>query len=89
MERTFDCNRSKREKLWAERRINLLSMGAVFRDEKRVEFVDARREYGEERRVTIGRVRGQLFTVVYTIRGNVTWLITAWPSSRKERARHG
>ena len=89
MERTFVCNPSKRDKLLAERRLNLLSMGAIFRDEKRIEFVDTRRSYGEERRVTIGQVRGELFTLVYTMRGEVTWLITAWPSSRKERARYG
>ena len=82
MPRTFDCDPSKRNKLLAARTLNLLSMGAVFLDERRVEFVDARRDYGEERRVTIGQVRGELFTVVYTMRRHVTWLITAWPSSR-------
>jgi uncharacterized DUF497 family protein len=86
---TFDCDPSKRDKLWAGRRLDLLSMGAVFDDEKRIEFVDARFDYGEERRVTVGQVRGQIFTVVYTMRGAVTWLITAWPSSRKERADYG
>lgn len=89
MQRIFDCDPSKRDKLLAERRLNLLSMGAIFVDEKRIEFVDTRVDYGEERRVTTGQVRGQLFTLVYTMRGNVTWLITAWPSSRKERARYG
>ena len=89
MKRTFDCDRSKEAKLLAERRLSLRSMGAVFHDEKRIESVDTREDYGEERRVTIGKVRGQIFTVVYTMRGEVTWLITAWPSSRKERARYG
>lgn len=89
MRRTFDCDRSKETKLLAERGLSLRSMAAVFRDEKRIEFVDSRVDYGEERRVTIGQVRGGIFTVVYTMRGDVTWLITAWPSSRKERARYG
>ena len=89
MERTFDCDRSKEAKLLAERSLSLRSMAAVFHDEKRIEFVDTRMDYGEERRVTTGQVRGELFTVVYTMRGEVTWLITAWPSSRKERARYG
>jgi uncharacterized DUF497 family protein len=77
MPRTFDCDPSKREKLLAGRRLNLLSMGAVFDDKKRIDFVDERFDYGEERRVTVGQVRGQVFTVVYTMRGAVTWLITA------------
>jgi uncharacterized DUF497 family protein len=89
MQLTFDCDPSKRDKLLTARSLDLLSMGAVFFDERRVEFIDIRRDYGEERRVTIGQVRGELFTVVYTMRGQVTWLITAWPSSRKERARYG
>jgi uncharacterized DUF497 family protein len=50
---------------------------------------DIRFDYGEERRVTIGRIDGSFFTVVYTLRGDVTWLITAWPSNRKERALYG
>ena len=89
MKRTFDCDRSKEARLLADRGLNLLSMGAVFHDEKRIEFVDTRVDYGEERRVTIGQVREEIFTVAYTMRGEVTWLITAWPSSRKERARYG
>jgi len=89
MKRRFDCDRSKEAKLLAGRKLSLRSMAAVFLDEKRIEFVDTRMEYGEERRVTIGQVRGEIFTVVYTMRGEVTWLITAWPSSRKERARYG
>jgi hypothetical protein len=89
MRRTFDCDQSKEARLVAERKLSLRSMGAVFQDEKRIEYVDTRADYGEERRVTIGQVRGEIFTVVYTMRGEVTWLITAWPSSRKERARYG
>ena len=89
MKRTFDCDRSKEAKLLAARKLSLRSMAAVFHDAKRIEFVDTRVDYGEERRVTIGQVRGEMFTVVYTMRGDVTWLITARPSSRKERARYG
>jgi uncharacterized DUF497 family protein len=33
-------------------------------------------------------VDGSVFTIVYTMRGDVTWLITAWPANRKERARY-
>jgi hypothetical protein len=47
MERIFDCDPVKQAKLLAERDLNLLSMGAVFGDEKRIEFVDTRRDYGK------------------------------------------
>jgi len=63
-------------------------MSAVFDDENRLEFLDTRFEYGEVRRITIGRALGAVFTVVYTMRDPVTWLITAWPANRKERDRY-
>ena len=37
--------------------------------------------------VTVGQALDDVFTVVYTMRGPVTWLVTAWPANRKERAR--
>jgi hypothetical protein len=68
------------------RSIDLLDIAAVFLDEGRIDMPDARRDYGEERRLTIGKAIGGMYTLVYTERPPKTWLITAWPSSRKERA---
>jgi len=64
-------------------------MAEVFSDKHRLDYPDSRFDYGEERRITIGMALGRIFTVVYTMRGPVTWLITAWPANRKERARYG
>jgi uncharacterized DUF497 family protein len=89
MEPLFACDPRKRATLLQTRGFDLLGLGEVFADNRRLEFVDRRAEYGEERRVTIGMALGRLFTVVYTVRGPVTWLITTWPSSRKERDRYG
>ncbi|MEA2873082.1 MAG: uncharacterized protein QOH67_3058 [Hyphomicrobiales bacterium] len=89
MERTFAFDSGKRAVLIARRGIDLSVVSAVFDDRQRIDYADTRFDYGEERRVTIGKVDGDFFTVVYTLRGDVTWLITAWPSSRKERARYG
>lgn len=50
-----------------------------------VEWQDIRREYGETRMVAVGEVERDFFTVVYTDRGPVRWVVTSWPSSRKER----
>jgi hypothetical protein len=88
MDRLFACDPAKRAWLLGERAIDLLAMSAVFEDARRRDYPDRRREYGEARRIAIGMVRGRIFTVVYTMRGAVTWLITAWPSSRKERGRY-
>jgi uncharacterized DUF497 family protein len=89
MERAFGCDLGKRAWLLRERGFDLFDVGEVFADARRLDFIDRRFDYGEERHVTIGRVHGRLFTVVYTMRGPVTWLITAWPSNKKERMRYG
>jgi uncharacterized protein len=85
MDRIFACDPAKRASVRRERGVDLLAMGAIFADKRRRDYPDLRFDYGEARRIAIGTVRGRVFTVVYTMRGPVTWLITAWPSSRKER----
>jgi hypothetical protein len=89
MEPLFRCDPKKRAALLRARGFDLLDMAEVFEDRRRWEFADLRFGYGEERRVTIGMALGRVFTVVYTVRGSVIWLITAWPASRKERERYG
>ncbi len=89
MDRTFGFDPGKRAALIARRGIDLAVVSAVFDDRQRVDYADTRFDYGEERRLTVGKVDGSFFTVVYTMRGDVTWLITAWPANRKERARYG
>jgi uncharacterized DUF497 family protein len=65
-----------------------MTAAAVFSDPQRLDARDRRKDYSEERRVTIGRALGIVLTLVYTQRGDVTWLITAWPANRKERLRY-
>lgn len=89
MERLFACDPKKHDVLKESRFFDLMDMTEIFADEKRMDLIDNRCDYGEERRVTIGEALGAIFTVVYTMRGPVTWLITAWPANRKERARYG
>jgi uncharacterized DUF497 family protein len=85
MNRLFGCDPAKRAWVLSERGFDLLAMAEVFADKRRRDYPDVRFDYGEARRVTIGIAHGRIFTVVYTMRGSVTWLITAWPASRKER----
>jgi uncharacterized protein len=85
----FDCHPDKRALVLRERGIDLLDMAEVLEDPRRVGWRDVRHDYGEERFVVIGRAGARVFTVVYTLRGDIVWLVTAWPSSRKERGIHG
>ena len=50
-----------------------------------LEQEDTRQAYGETRVIAVGQAGGIFYTVVYTDRGDVRRLITAWPSNRKER----
>ena len=57
----------------------------VFLDPRRLDSEDTRRDYGEERRLTLGRIEGRLFAVAYTPRGEVIRLISARKASRREQ----
>ncbi|MBO0905683.1 BrnT family toxin [Jiella sonneratiae] len=45
-----------------------LSFGAKVLAGRRSEFLDTRRDYGEDRFVCFGRVEGRLYACVYTVR---------------------
>ena len=60
----------------------------VFLDPRRLDAVDDRRDYGEERRVTLGVIEGRLFVVAYTIRGKVIRLISARKANEREWRRY-
>ena len=49
----------------------------VFADKRRLERVDNRRDYREERRQTIGMVEGKTYFVVFTVREEAVRIISA------------
>ena len=57
----------------------------LFLDSQRQDAEDARRDYGEERRLTLGRIEGRLFVVVYTVRGKIIRPISARKADERER----
>ena len=60
----------------------------VFHDSNRIEAVDDRRDYGEERIQTIGYSKPGLLFVVYTYRDNETTrrFISARKASKEEKS---
>ncbi len=82
----FDWHDGKDEKLLAERGFGFSDVVPIFAG-RLIEWQDVRQDYGEVRITAIGQHGGDFFTVIYTDRGDVRWLITAWKSNRKERAR--
>jgi uncharacterized DUF497 family protein len=58
---------------------------AAFRDRFAVEWMDEREDYGEERRILLGMIGGQLLYVVYTERGPNLRIISARRATRHEQ----
>ncbi len=57
----------------------------VFLDSNRLDSEDSRRDYSEERRLTLGKIEERLFAVAYTQRGPVIRLISARKANERER----
>jgi uncharacterized protein len=60
----------------------------VFLDPHRLDAEDSRCDYGEERRITLGRIEERLFVVVYALRGKIVRLISARKANDRERERY-
>lgn len=57
----------------------------VFEDEDRLEWLDARSDYGEDRYATVGLVSARVLFVVYTERGGALRLIMARVVTKTEQ----
>lgn len=64
--------------------VDFIDAAQIF-DNPTVEAVDDRQDYGEERIRAIGEHDGQVFVVIYTKRGEVIRLISAWKAGRNDR----
>jgi uncharacterized protein len=60
----------------------------VFLDLHRLDTEDDRRDYGEERRLTVGSIEGRLFAVAYTLRGRLVRLISARKANQREQRQY-
>jgi uncharacterized DUF497 family protein len=57
-------------------------------DPYRLDTEDTRRDYGENRRLTLGKIEGRLFAVAYTPRGPVIRLISARKANEREQRKY-
>jgi uncharacterized DUF497 family protein len=60
----------------------------VFLDLHRLDSEDERHDYKEHRRLILGRIEGRLFAVAYTLRGELTRLISARKANVREQRRY-
>ncbi len=61
----------------------------VFADRKHMTYDVSRPEDGEERRKAVGLVEGKLYCLVYTMRGDVCWIISARRTNSEEDKAYG
>jgi len=64
----FEWDENKRKKTLRERGIDFIDATKIWKDPKRQERIDARKDHGEVRMQTIGRVDFGILFVVYTER---------------------
>ncbi|PCM43750.1 BrnT family toxin [Marinobacter sp. ANT_B65] len=86
----FEWDENKRIKTLRERKIDFVDMIDLWDDPRRQEAKDLRKAYGEARYQTIGKVKFNIFFVVYTERVyedgvEVVRIISARRANKKER----
>ena len=81
----FEWDRAKAKANLKKHGIDFADAALVFDDEERLEWLDDREEYGEDRFCTVGEVHGRVIFVAYAARGNRIRLITARRAAKRER----
>ena len=79
---------AKRDHTLAERGLDFADAGAVF-ESLLTENPDDRFDYGEERRITVGLIRGRMVVVVWTPRGEDRHIISMRKANDREQYRYG
>ena len=78
---TFDP--AKRERTLRERGLDFLDAGLVFEGET-FTFDDARRDYGEPRRITVGFLAGRMVVVGWVARGRARHVFSMRKANERE-----
>ena len=60
-------------------------MTLAFHDPDKMIWVDDRRDYGEIRFNMLAQVKGRVYHVTFTERGNLTWIISARKANEREQ----
>ncbi|MCW8934905.1 MAG: BrnT family toxin [Gammaproteobacteria bacterium] len=84
----YNWDENKRNSNIQKHGIDFVDAAEIFSDPNRIEAVDERTDYGEERLQTIGYALPGILFVVYTYRDNKSKrrLISARKASKKEQA---
>ncbi len=82
----FEWDDNKNESNKKKHGIDFNDAKEVFKDkDSKIEDVDLRKDYDEERRKIVGKIKKIIIAVIYTFRGIAIRIISARSASRKER----
>ncbi len=84
----FEWDEHKRQAVLLERGVDFARAALIFDDPGVKKILDLRCDYGEPRWRAIGQVGDETLIVIYTSRGDVIRLITAWSLGRNAKARY-
>ena len=79
----FAWDEGKSERNRRERNLPFTIAPAIFAG-RRLEWCDVRQDYGEIRVCALGEIAGRVHFVAYTIRGNLTWILSFRKANRRE-----
>ena len=85
---TFEWDEAKAVSNLRRHRVSFEYATRVFLDALGVEMEDGRRDCGEARYITVGRIERRVFVVVYTQRTDVIRLVSARKANRREVRRY-
>lgn len=85
---TIGCDPNKRLATLRDRGLDFDDAAEVF-DNFTLDILDERFDYGEERILTIGRLRGRMVVVVWTRRDEARNVISMRKANAREQARFG
>ena len=84
----FEFHNKKQSANLIKHGIDLRDAAGVFSDVNRLDLIDTRNNYAEERRITIGVVENRIWVVVYTQRADAIRLICARKANEREQKRY-
>lgn len=82
----FDWDDQKSERTLRRRGFDFTFASRLFDDDVE-SFADDRADYGEARVIAFGLIDGLRYAVVYTMRGDVRWIISAFRVRERELRR--
>ena len=84
----IEYDEAKRQANLTKHGVDFLLVVQVLLDPERLDWIDERNDYREERRVCVGDVQGRVYVLVYTRRHDVVRVISARKANEREQTKY-